>query len=141
MYKLEFTYRVSVFNATFNHISVISWWLVLLVKETRVTRENLICIVHVLTMFCVKRQLHYQCLFFMICIVCDRGLNFLHSLNFLILVSDCCLTPNKPYFSCIMVLCWFTKTDVVTRDKIKDITVWRNNEITANTVKRRGGRS
>ena len=29
-----------VFNATFNNISVISWWLVLLVEETRVHREN-----------------------------------------------------------------------------------------------------
>jgi hypothetical protein len=31
---------VMVFNATFNNISVISWWSVLLVKETRVSREN-----------------------------------------------------------------------------------------------------
>jgi len=29
-----------VFNATFNNISVISWWSVLLVEETRVPREN-----------------------------------------------------------------------------------------------------
>jgi len=29
-----------VFNATFNNISVISWWSVLLVKETGVPREN-----------------------------------------------------------------------------------------------------
>jgi hypothetical protein len=28
-------------NATLNNISVISWWLVLLVEETRVPRENL----------------------------------------------------------------------------------------------------
>jgi len=27
--------RVMVFNANFNNISVISWWLVLLVEETR----------------------------------------------------------------------------------------------------------
>jgi len=29
-----------VFNATFNNISVISWWLVLLVEETGVPGEN-----------------------------------------------------------------------------------------------------
>jgi len=29
-----------VFNATFNNISVISWWLVLLVEEIRVPGEN-----------------------------------------------------------------------------------------------------
>ena len=29
-----------VFNATFNNISVISWWLVLWVEETRGSREN-----------------------------------------------------------------------------------------------------
>ena len=29
-----------VFNATFNKLTVISWWLVLLVEETRVLREN-----------------------------------------------------------------------------------------------------
>ena len=32
--------RVMVFNATFNNISVISWWSVLLVEETVVPREN-----------------------------------------------------------------------------------------------------
>ena len=32
--------RVMVFNATFNNISVILWWSVLLVDETRVPREN-----------------------------------------------------------------------------------------------------
>ena len=32
--------RVRVFNATFNNISVISWWSVLLVEETGVPREN-----------------------------------------------------------------------------------------------------
>ena len=31
---------VLVFNATFNNISVISWWSTLLVEETGVTREN-----------------------------------------------------------------------------------------------------
>ena len=31
---------VMVFNATFNNISVISWWSVLLVEETGVPREN-----------------------------------------------------------------------------------------------------
>jgi hypothetical protein len=31
---------VMVFNATFNNISVILWWSVLLVEETRVPREN-----------------------------------------------------------------------------------------------------
>jgi len=34
------TVRVMVFNATFNNISVISWWSVLLVEETRVPGEN-----------------------------------------------------------------------------------------------------
>jgi len=29
-----------VFNAIFNNISVISWWSVVLMKETGVTREN-----------------------------------------------------------------------------------------------------
>ena len=29
-----------VFNGTFNNISVISWWSVLLVEETAVTEEN-----------------------------------------------------------------------------------------------------
>jgi hypothetical protein len=29
-----------VFNATFNNISAISWWTVLLVDETEVTEEN-----------------------------------------------------------------------------------------------------
>ena len=29
-----------VFNSTFNNISVISWWSVLLVEETGVSREN-----------------------------------------------------------------------------------------------------
>jgi hypothetical protein len=29
-----------VFNATFNYISAISWWLVLMGKETGVTGEN-----------------------------------------------------------------------------------------------------
>ena len=32
--------RVRVFNATLNNISVILWWSVLLVEETRVPREN-----------------------------------------------------------------------------------------------------
>ena len=32
--------RVMVFNATFNNISVISWWSTLLVKETGVSGEN-----------------------------------------------------------------------------------------------------
>jgi hypothetical protein len=32
--------RVMVFNATFNNISVISWWSVLLVEETGVPGEN-----------------------------------------------------------------------------------------------------
>jgi hypothetical protein len=32
--------RVRVLNATFNNISVISWWLVLLVEETEVLEEN-----------------------------------------------------------------------------------------------------
>ena len=29
-----------VFNATFNNISVVSWWSVLLMEETRVPEEN-----------------------------------------------------------------------------------------------------
>ena len=41
---MEFTslswVRVMVFNSTFNNISVISWWSVLLVEETGVPREN-----------------------------------------------------------------------------------------------------
>ena len=32
--------KVMVFNATFNNISVISWWLVILVEQTRVPGEN-----------------------------------------------------------------------------------------------------
>jgi hypothetical protein len=32
--------RIMVFNATFNNISVISWWSALLVEETRVAGEN-----------------------------------------------------------------------------------------------------
>ena len=32
--------EVMVFNVTFNNISVISWWSVLLVKETEVSGEN-----------------------------------------------------------------------------------------------------
>ena len=32
--------RTMVFNDTFNNISAKSWWSVLLVEETRVTREN-----------------------------------------------------------------------------------------------------
>ena len=32
--------RVMVFKATFNNISVISWWSVLLVEENGVPREN-----------------------------------------------------------------------------------------------------
>jgi len=32
--------RIMVFNATFNDISVISWWSVLLVEETGVPDEN-----------------------------------------------------------------------------------------------------
>jgi len=34
------TVRGRVFSATFNNISVISWWSVLLVEETGVPREN-----------------------------------------------------------------------------------------------------
>ena len=36
--KLWFGFMV--FNATFNNISVMSWWSVLLVEETGVSREN-----------------------------------------------------------------------------------------------------
>ena len=38
--KYELGLGVMVINATFNNISVISWWSVLLVKETRVHWEN-----------------------------------------------------------------------------------------------------
>jgi hypothetical protein len=38
--KYRFWLRVMVFNATLNNISVISWWSVLLVEETRVHAEN-----------------------------------------------------------------------------------------------------
>jgi hypothetical protein len=33
-------YRVMVFKLTFNNISVISWWSILLVDETRIPGEN-----------------------------------------------------------------------------------------------------
>ena len=35
-----FRVRAMVFNATFNNISIISWWSVLLVEETGVPGEN-----------------------------------------------------------------------------------------------------
>jgi hypothetical protein len=38
--KLNIRMRVMVFNGTFNNISVISWWKVLLVEETGVPGEN-----------------------------------------------------------------------------------------------------
>ena len=38
--KYRFRFRFMVFDATFNHISVISWWSVLLVEETGVPGEN-----------------------------------------------------------------------------------------------------
>ena len=34
--------RAMVFNPNFNNISVISWWLILLVEETRLLRENVL---------------------------------------------------------------------------------------------------
>jgi hypothetical protein len=37
---LSFGLRFMVFNAIFNNISVISWWSVLLMEETRVPGEN-----------------------------------------------------------------------------------------------------
>jgi hypothetical protein len=37
---LNFRMRVMVFNGTFNNISVISWWSVLLLEETGVPGEN-----------------------------------------------------------------------------------------------------
>ena len=37
--ELEIMVRVMVFNATFNNISVISWWSVVLVEETAVPVE------------------------------------------------------------------------------------------------------
>jgi hypothetical protein len=39
-YVMNIRVRVMVFNATFNNISVISWWSVLLVEETGVPGEN-----------------------------------------------------------------------------------------------------
>jgi hypothetical protein len=38
--NLEYSKGVMVFNATFNNISVISWWSVLLVEETGVPGET-----------------------------------------------------------------------------------------------------
>ena len=35
-----FSVTVMKFNANFNNISVISWWSILLVEQTRVPREN-----------------------------------------------------------------------------------------------------
>jgi hypothetical protein len=37
---VELRVMVKVFNATFNNISVISWWSILLVGETGVPGEN-----------------------------------------------------------------------------------------------------
>jgi hypothetical protein len=37
---LGFRFRFMVFNATFNNISVILWWSILLVEENRVPGEN-----------------------------------------------------------------------------------------------------
>jgi hypothetical protein len=39
-YLLQCKWRIMVINATFNNISVISWWSVLLVEETGVPGEN-----------------------------------------------------------------------------------------------------
>jgi len=39
-HSLIFTLCFIVFNATFNNISVISWWSVLLVEETGIPRKN-----------------------------------------------------------------------------------------------------
>jgi hypothetical protein len=38
--KLCYTCGYMVFNATFNHISALSWWSVLFVEETGATGEN-----------------------------------------------------------------------------------------------------
>ena len=38
--KNQYRVRVMVINATFNNISVILWWSVFLVEETRVPGEN-----------------------------------------------------------------------------------------------------
>ena len=40
IHKLPIGLRVMVFNATFNNISVVSWWSVLLVEENRSTRRK-----------------------------------------------------------------------------------------------------
>jgi hypothetical protein len=40
IYTTDFMDWFMVFNATFNNISVILWWSVLLVEETGVPREN-----------------------------------------------------------------------------------------------------
>ena len=57
--------RLMVFNATFNNISAISWWLVLLVEETGEPRENfrpvtdkLYHIKFFLTPTCIELQNH-----------------------------------------------------------------------------------
>ena len=40
LYNLYFLFVFMLFNVTFNNISVISWWSVLLVEETGVPGEN-----------------------------------------------------------------------------------------------------
>jgi hypothetical protein len=40
MVSVKMHFRVMLFNATFNNVSVISWQSVLLVEETRVPGEN-----------------------------------------------------------------------------------------------------
>ena len=37
--KKKYRVRLMVFNATFNYISVISWWTVLLMEETGIPEE------------------------------------------------------------------------------------------------------
>jgi hypothetical protein len=40
IFIISMSFGLMVFKATFNNISVISWWSVLLVEETRVPGEN-----------------------------------------------------------------------------------------------------
>ena len=51
-------FRIMVFNATFNNISVISWWSVFLVKETENSKKTPICCKS-LTNFLMKCCIEY----------------------------------------------------------------------------------
>ena len=76
---LRVSVRVMVFNATFNNISVMSWWSVLLVEETGVLGEN-----------------HRP--------VASHWQMAILSENLVIAwLSDRCLMPSEQFFSYIMV--------------------------------------